>query len=336
MAQIQRRRFLTGTVALLASQLTRAQQPGRTYIVGALPGGSAESTRAYRSTLAARLATHGFVEGRNLRIEYRYTDLSFSSAERATQELLALKPDAIFTLHGHILAKGAQQATKSVPIVFIWVTDPVRSGLVETLARPGGNATGVSERLSHLFEKRLELACEIAPGAKHVAVLGATYESWYQDDFRPALIAAARKAKVELIEISAYPDGVGVDFARGVELAKKQGVQVALMGWYLSRLGMRRHLERAIARSLEVRLPLVCLDAEDVEAGGLVSYGVEVLESVRLGADQLARVLKGANPATLAVDQAARFELAVNLKTSNSIGLTIPSSVLLRATRVIE
>jgi len=334
MSQHGRRQFLAAAGALLTSPVALSQQPRRNYVVGTLLGGALEDRDLYRSALRERLSTHGFVEGRNLRIEERYPDLSIGQAAIAARELVALNPDAIFSCFTTV-TEGALQATKSVPIIFTWVSDPVVSGIVASLARPGGNATGVTSRLAELNQKRFGLALDLVLGAKRVAHIGAGTYPLYEKVIRPSLKKAASQAKVELIEVPLFGT-VGLNLPGGVDDAHKAGAQVALMPWHLISTGNRSTLEGTIRRSIELRLPLINCGVEEVEAGGLVSYGTNIVEDLRLGADLLARVLKGEKPANLPVNQASRFEMAVNLRTARSLGLTIPPSILLRADRVIE
>ncbi len=329
-SHVGRRQFLIAGGALLAAPRTaRAQQPGRNYVVGALLVGGLKDRERYGSTLRERLASHGFVEGRNLRIEFGVTEgAGAGSGRKAAGELLAMKLDAIFTCTVPF-TQGAAAATRSVPIVFALVSDPVRAGIIDNLARPGGNITGASSRLDELMLKRLELALELVPGTKRIAVISKIFGTYYVTLIRPLLVEAAGRLNIKLIEADE------ADF-QVIEVVRKAGAQVVFLPLGLLGSGQRGALERIVRDSLAQRLPLVVADAYDVEAGGLISFSTNSLEELRRGADMLARVLKGEKPGDLPVDQASRFELALNLKTAKALGLTIPSSIMLRADRVIE
>lgn len=331
MNEVGRRRFLTASGALLASPLlARAQQPGRTYVVGTLLRGREADKASYVSVLREQLAGQGFVEGRNLRFAHgAFGGDGVGSGEEAARQLLEAKVDAILSSFDGI-TEGAVRAAKSVPVVFTWVSDPVALGIAASLARPGGNATGVSTRRGELMVKRLELALELAPAAKRVAIIGAG-RFWPGDwkGLRPAMAEVAAKSGRELLE-------VGWNLGRSIRDAHRLGAQVALTPVHSISVGYRAMLDIWISDAIELRLPVVYVGREEVEAGGLVSYGTSILEDLRRAANMLARVLKGENPAEMPIDQASRFELALNLKTARAIGLAVPPPILLRADRVIE
>ena len=330
MGSRRRRDFLIASGALFASPLARAQQPGRQYVVGALITGGRVDWDLYRAALRERLASHGFVEGRNLRIEDR---LGFSpdGAARATREFAAMKVDAIFACTSRTMI-GVSAATKSVPVIFTWVTDPIGLGFVSDFARPGGNITGVASRDEELIQKRFELGVELAPGAKRIAVVHAAGAglAFYSKVMRPLLVQAANQAGVELLELLAQ------DRDKAIDDAHEAGAKAVLTDIHVIRSGYRNVLDALIRRSLEQRVALIAKGAEEAEAGALIAYGSDSIEELQRAADMLAKVLKGAKPGDLPVEQASRFKLVVNLKTAKAIGLTIPPSILLRADRVIE
>jgi len=331
MGQVGRRHFLIATGALLAAPRTgRAQQPGRTYRVVALFGGVTDGIQLYRSALSERLSTHGFVEGRNLRIELRAGRFGYVGGGDPRSDLLAVKPDAIFTLFLGA-TESAQSVTRTVPIVFAWVAAPVASGIVQSYARPGGNITGVSNRFGDLLVKRLELARDLLPSVKRVAVLytlGPRYTL-----LSPPLRRAAAQLGIDLIELDL---AVALTWVNGVERAVSEGAQVIIPFFAFYPAGWGAVGKQVVRTATKLGVPVIFADAEMVEAGGLMSYGTNLVDDVRRGADLLARVLKGEKPANLPVDQAARFELAVNLKTAKALGIAIPTSIMLRADRVIE
>ncbi len=327
MGPMERRHFLIATGVLLAApRSTRAQEPGRTYRVGVLFGAGAEGLKLYRSALSERLATHGFTLGENLRIEYRFSRGGYSFGEDPASELLALKPDAVLTLLNQA-TQAAQTATRTVPIIFVWVADPVATGLVQSYGHPGGNITGATNRFFELAAKRLDLARELLPNLKRVAVpyvVSPNYE-------RVELRKIAKQLGIGLTEFHLVAPQNGI-----VEYAVSDGADVIIPFVQFTALGYTAHGEQLVRAALEHRMPVIFAGREMVELGGLMSYGTNLVDDVRRGADMLARVLKGEKPANLPVDQAARFELAVNLKTAKAIGITIPQSILLRADRVIE
>jgi len=326
MGRIERRQFLIAAGTLLRAPLSaRAPQPGRTYVVGTFISGLRREWDSYRAALRERLASHGFVEGRNLRFEDRL-GLAAQSATQATRELVAMKVDAIFACHT-TTTQGAQAATQSVPIVFTWVIDPVRLGMVRDLRHPGGNITGVTSRLDELVVKRLEIAHELVPGVKRVAAIGSG-TGFMQISIRPRLLEAAKRLNVEVLELNLSPGAI--------DEARQGRAQAALTMWHHFSTGERHPMEALIRRSLKLHLPLIVAGAEEAEAGGLIAYGTDIIDDLRRAADMLARVLKGEKPEDMPVDQAARFQMVVNLKSAGMIGLAIPPSILLRADRVIE
>jgi len=336
MSLIERRRFLTAASALVAvaaagtPKVAHAQQSSRAYTIGVLLGGDWKAEAPLRAALVERLAKHGLVEGGNLRVEARRIYGGYGSGA-AVRELVALRPDALLTcLTSGTMAAKAVAGT--IPIVFVWVADPIASNLVQSYARPGRNITGVTNRFGEILVKRLELAHDLLPGARRVAVAKPP-SPWAKELYRslgPPLRRAAEKRGVELVELPVY------DWSAVVEQAKAAGAAAVIPFNGFAATATRRLGETVVKEALKQRVPVIYAGAEMVEAGGLMSYGTNLVEDLRRGADMLARVLKGANPATIPVDQAARFELAVNLKTAKAIGITIPQSILVRADRVIE
>ncbi len=329
MGQVPRRQFLMAASALLASPLARAQQPGRQYVVGAIISGGRVDWDLYRAALRERLASHGFVEGRNLRIEDR---LGFhqTGAINATREFAAMKVDAILACTTSTMT-GVKVATKSVPVVFTWVAEPMRMGFVSDLARPGGNVTGVASRDAELIQKRFELALELAPDAKRIAVIRTSVNAvFFSKVLQPLLEQAAARTGVGLLEL------VAMDREKAIDHAHEAGAKVVLTPLHFIRTGHRNMVDAFIRRSLELRVALIVVGPEEADAGALISYGSDSFDELQRAADMLAKVLKGAKPGDLPVDQASRFELVVNLKTAKAIGLTIPPSIMLRADRVIE
>ena len=289
-------------------------------------GVGGKAMQSYYAVLKERLATHGFVDGRNLQIDARAVVDALQADRLSVRELLAAKPDALLTCLTRA-TQAAQAETRTVPIVFVWVPDPLSSGIVHGYARPGGNATGVTNRLGELLAKRIELARELVPGAKAVAVVGL---QGVQD---PSLLSPLRKAAegfgITLVEMENRLFGGAM-----LDDAIKSGAEAVLP---LSLYALEPlNVDELIRVAAERRVPVIYADSAAADNGGLISLGTSLVEDIRRGADMLARVLNGAKPADLPVDQAARFEMVVNLKTARALRIKVPQSVLLRADRVIE
>jgi putative tryptophan/tyrosine transport system substrate-binding protein len=328
---MRRRTIVLGGAAsaMLAAAGVRSQESGRVYRIGVLSPGSALTTGPYLDAFRELLAKHGFVEGRNLRIVSRVPVGGSQSALRMAEELAADKPDAMFACTT-TLASATRAATNSIPVVFAWVGDPVRSSIVADYAKPGGNITGVSNRYFELTAKRLELVRELLPDATRVAMLTAFQEPVIEEGVKVAHRAA------EALGIRIIYKIAGFDWRAGIDAAVQEGAQAISLLFPFFALGMRFTAEQVVQMVAERRIPAIFHDSETVEIGGLMSYGTNLVDDVRRGANLLVRVLRGERPGDLAVDQTGRFELVINLKTARAIGLKVPQSLLLRADRVIE
>lgn len=322
---MKRRALLTAAcaVGLAAPLCATAQQAGRRYRVGLLLPTNLHAAERL-AIVRERLASHGFIEGRNLRIDMRYpASWAQASWESVVGELLELQPDALFTTTT-ILTRTAQTATKSVPIVFTWVGDPVASAIVKDYARPGGNATGSTLRFFELTGKRLELLYELVPSVKRVAALSRVW------DDPPIAIAwrnaqaTAQRLGIELVQLDGRVFPPKVMDGQALLVLDPFGV-----------FGMNSAMRDIVRHTVERRIGAIFADVESVQAGELMSYATNLHDDLRRGADLLVRVLRGDRPAEMPVDQAARFELAINLKTARAIGVSVPQSLLLRADRVI-
>jgi putative ABC transport system substrate-binding protein len=337
MSLIERRRFLRATSALLAVAAasvplaTRAQTPQRVYRVGALipiPPGS-ESGKLYLATLSKSLAAHGFIKGQNLVIEARMADARGVARSQA-RALVKVGVDALFTLTTPVTL-GARDVTKSEPIVFSWVGDPKLFGIVEDYAKPGGRLTGVTNRTIELVIKRLEFVRDLLPNASRVALLSVWFSSPLESALRLAQ-PAAEKLGLKLKYIAAGTDS----WAKAVGNASTSGFDVVLALTPFSLYGMERQASEVVNAAVQHRMPVIYGDKASVKLGGLMSYATDPSEDVRRGANYLARVLKGENPGDLAIDQASRFEMVLNLKAAKAIDLEVPAAVMLRVDQVIE
>jgi putative ABC transport system substrate-binding protein len=329
---VRRRTIVLGAAAsaVLAATGARAQQPGRMYRVGVLTSVAGLAGAPYLSALREQLGKHGFVDGRNLGIDVRVPD-SFGSqaAAAAARELIARKPDAILSM-GTTLTQGALASTGTIPVVFTWVSDPLGSGLLKDLAKPDRNATGATNRNFELTAKRIELVRALLPVAKRLAMATNYFDPVLEQAMSHAQ-RAAEQVGIELVRVE-----VGGSWANGVESSRKAGAQAMLALTPFRFFGLRFAEEDVVRQSIEQRYPVTFSNVETVNVGGLASYATRLTDDIRRAADLLARVLVGVKPQELSVDQAARFELAINLKTARAIGVPIPQSLLLRADRVIE
>jgi putative ABC transport system substrate-binding protein len=274
----------------------------------------------------------GYVEGRNVVIEYRDAEGKPERIPALAAELVALKVDVIVTGGGTLAALTAMQATKTIPIVFAGVGDPVGSGLVTSLARPGGNVTGLSNLGPELVGKRLELLKQAVPGVSRVAVLwrpGALGERTDQDMLKGEDVAArALGVRLQFVEARG-PD----EFAKA--FSDMTSARAGALTVLPSALFLREH-RRLVDLAAENRLPAVYTQREFVDAGGLMSYGANQRDLFRRAATYVDKILKGAKPGDLPVELPTKFELAINLKTAKAMGITIPQKVLLRADSVVE
>jgi putative ABC transport system substrate-binding protein len=317
---------------LVAPLATEAQQAAKIARIGYLSS-SLAATPNRQEAFRQGLRDLGYVEGRNLVIEYRDAEGNVDRFPALAAELVALKVDVIFVGGGTRVTLAAMQATKTIPIVFTGVGDPVESGLVTNLARPGGNATGLSSLGPELVGKRLELLKQAVPGVSRVAVLflpGALGERTDKEMLKAADVAArALGVQPQFIEASRDPD----EFAKAFSdmTSARAGALAVLPSNRFSR--EHRRLADLAAKN---RLPAVYTAREFVDAGGLMSYGANEPDLFRRAATYVDKILKGARPGDLPVEQPTKFELVINLKTAKVLGLTIPQSVLTRADEVIQ
>ena len=315
---------------LAAIHLAEAQQPKKVLRIGYLTGADAatESTRSEGIRLALR--ERGYLEGQNIAIEYRYTEGKRDRLPELLAELVRLKVDIIL-VSGDIPVRAAKNATKTIPIVMLGTgSDPVEPGHVESLARPGGNVTGVSLLSRELGGKRLELLKEAVPKLARVAVF-----------YDPALPPSVLEVK-ELLPVAARALGLTLQPS---EVRRADGfdkVFAALNkqrpdGLYVSGGPLMAANRKRIADfALKSGIPSVYNRREAVDAGGLMYYGADLADSYRRVAYYVDKILKGAKPADLPVEQPTKFELVINLKTAKQIGLTIPPTVLYQATKLIK
>jgi ABC-type uncharacterized transport system substrate-binding protein len=311
--------------------MATAQQPKKVTRIGYLsvrdPAGESTSFEGIRMALRQR----GYLEGQNIATEYRYAEGKLDRFPELAAELVRLKVDIIVATGGDTMIRPAKNATKTIPIVMAGGgIDPVVAGLVESLARPGGNITGITNLARELGGKRLELLKEAVPKVARVAVL-------YEPASRPSVLEVK-----EVLPVAARALGLTV---RSWEVRAANGFDRVFSalnterpdGLYVTTGGlMSYNRKRIVGFALKSRLPSVYQSREYVDAGGLMSYGADLADSNRRVAYYVDRILKGAKPAYLPVEQPTKFELVINLKTAKQIGVTIPPEVLARADKVIR
>jgi putative ABC transport system substrate-binding protein len=316
-------------VMLLGVALTaEAQQPVRIPRIGILITASASSFSARVEAFRQRLRELGYVEGKNIVIEYRYAEGKRERLSALAAELVRLKVDVIVTT-GVVPVLAAKKANPTIPIVFAASSDPVGSGLVSSLAQPGGTITGLSQMAPDLDGKRLELLKEAFPKIVRVAFL------WQAGGIRGNLELTDMEAaaKVLGIKLLSLPVRSLDDFDSAFARAKREGAQTLITTTGALIVTQRRRVLDFAAKN---RLPAMYPNSEFVEAGGLMSYGPDYTELWRRAADFVDKILKGTKPADMPVEQPTKFEFLVNLKTAKQIGLTIPQKVLERADKVIR
>jgi putative ABC transport system substrate-binding protein len=306
--------------------LAEAQQEGKIPRIGYLSTRSAEEQKSLLAAFRQGLRELGYIEGKNILIEERYGKRHQRSALAA--ELVRLKVDIIVTGGGGSI-RAAKKASATTPIVMTYQADPVGTGLVASLARPGGTITGLSDYHGDMFTKRLELLKEVVPSISRVAVLSnprATTTRIILKDIQAA--APAFGVTVLPVEIKSNED-----IPRAFTTMKKERV-----GGFLQSVGIggRVWRRRIIDLAAKSQIPAVYTRGRWVSAGGLMSYGSNLHDLYRRAATYVDKILKGARPAELPVEQPTKFDLVINLKTAKALGLTIPPTLLLQATKVIK
>jgi ABC-type uncharacterized transport system substrate-binding protein len=329
---IRRREFITllGGAAAAWPIAARAQQAERMRSIGILLPATADDVE-FQVRIAAfhqGLALSGWTIGRNVRIDTRWATTDAAEIRRHAAELAALAPDVILA-HAATTVGPLLQATRTVPVVFPSVVDPVGAGFVDSLARPGGNATGFMNMEYSLSGKWLELLKEIAPGMTRVAVLRNAATPSGPGQFG-VIQAVAPSLRVEVNPVNVRDAGEIERDVAAFARAPNGGLIVTA-----SPLA-QRHRELIVALAARHKLPAVYFERAFVAAGGLVSYGPDFVDQWRRAAGYVDRILKGEKPADLPVQAPTKYELVINLKTANALGLTVPPTLLARADEVIE
>jgi putative tryptophan/tyrosine transport system substrate-binding protein len=310
----------------------QAQQPKKLHRIGYLSGTDSASDSARSAPFRQGLRELGYIEGQNIAIEYRYSEGQRSRLPELAAELVHLKVDIIVVAGGDSVIRPAMNATKTIPLVLMGQgSHPVEAGHVKSLARPGGNVTGITSLTTELGGKRLELLKEAVPRLARVAVLYDPGATGFAREVKEELPVAARALRLtvqpwEIRDLS--------DLERVLTLLSKERPD----GLYAPSTGglMTANQKRIVGFTLKNRVPSVHNGRASVDDGGLMSYAADERARYRLVASYVDKILKGAKPAELPVEQPTKFELAINLKTAKQIGLTIPPNVLARADKVIK
>jgi putative ABC transport system substrate-binding protein len=321
--------FLVLITILLITGLTHAQQPGKIFRIGFLDPTNASGMAASVDAFRQELSKLGWIEGKNIAFEYRFAENKPERIPELAAELVRLKVDLIVT-SGVPPALAAKKATSTIPIVAS-VTDPVALGLVASLARPGGNVTGLSTLATELNTKRLEILKDAVPKLDRVGLLKRSSGNPGEEQQLEELRAAASALKVKLEEIKTQLDAQGLESAFKTAKQKQVG---AIMTTSLRVFFAER--KPIVALAGKYRLPAIYGRKEYVDEGGLMSYGPDNDDQYRKAAHYVDKILKGTKPADLPVQQATKFEFIINLKAAKQIGLAIPVRVLERADPVIK
>jgi putative ABC transport system substrate-binding protein len=318
--------FASATFVALSCVAARAQQPQekKVYRIGFLRAGQPPKTwvEAFQQGLRER----GYVDGQNVVVDFRFTDGSVDQLPRLAEELVRSKVDVIVASAAPP-AVAAKKVTTSVPIVFVGVADPVELGLARSLARPGGNITGLADSGADLAAKRLELLREVVPKVRRVAML------WHSEN--PGNLPQLEWAEVAARALGIQLDPVPVQGASDFDSAFK-AVRAADALLQANAPLFTAHRTRIVGLAATSRMPAIYGHKEMAEVGGLMSYGPHYPDLLRRAATYVDKILRGVNPADLPVEQPTKFELVINIKTAKAIGLTIPQSILVRADQILE
>jgi putative ABC transport system substrate-binding protein len=326
---LKRREFIKAAgVSILAFPVAaQAQQPAKLPVIGFLGANTLAAQRRSTEALIQRLRELGWHEGRNITIAYRWAEGSSERSPKLMAEFVELPVDVIVT-HAPLNVMAAKRATSTIPIVFAAVGDPVGIGVVASLSRPGGNVTGLSLQSAELAGKRLEILREIIPGLRRVVVL---------------TNADSPNAALEIREIQSAAETLGLDvvsekISRAEDIASALAVPKAgTDALYIQTDPIfNTHRSRIMALALDARVPTISGTREYVEAGSLISYGANLTDLFRRAGDIVDKILRGAKPSDLPVQQPTKFDLILNLRTARALGLDLPASLIARAEEVVE
>jgi len=320
--------WLLATVSLTTAPPADAEQAAKVPRIGYLGAATLSAIPERVEAFRQGLRELGYVEGKNIVIEYRYTEGKLDRLPALAAELVRLKVDVIVTA-GPTITRVAKEATVAIPIVTANDGDPVGNGFVASLARPGGNITGLSTLAPELSGKRLEILKEIVPKLSRLAVLGNSPDPGNRQNLKEAELAAkAFGVKLQYLDLLSFKD-----IEAAFRAASKERTDAALV---LQSAVLVSHRTQLADLAVKSRLPAIYYRSQFVEAGGLMAYSVSSTDLDRRAATYVDKILKGSKPADLPVEQPTKFELIINRKTAKALGLTIPPSLLQRADQVIE
>jgi putative ABC transport system substrate-binding protein len=326
---IGRREFIAGLGSAVAwPVVTRAQQAAKSHRIGYLALLSGED-RTLMPPMLERLRELGHTDGSNLIVTYRSAEERPEQLRLLAAELVQANPDVLIAGFGTLAAQAAKSATTTIPIVMMSVGDPIGAGLIATLGRPGGNVTGLTDQARDLVSKRLGFLNNVVPGKRPVAVLMNPDTPYTALAFRE--LRAAAETVPQRLEV--FEAKTANQVVAGVEAAGEAGAASLLTLDDPLILGLRQQIS---SLAIKLRLPTIFASRDFVEVGGLLSYGVDRRQLSRRAAEYVDRILKGARPVDLPVEQPIKFELVINLKTAKSLGLTIPETLLATADEVIQ
>jgi putative tryptophan/tyrosine transport system substrate-binding protein len=325
---MRRREFITllGGAAVAWPHAARAQQPAKLPTIGYLSSATPVTQGPWLTAFVQRLSELGWTEGRNVKIEVRWAEGRTDRAAEIAAEFVALKVNVIVTSGG--LVPTAKQATSTIPIVFTSALDPVASGYVASLARPGVNITGLSLQSTDTVGKRLEFLREVVPDLRRLAIMANAGNPGNVVEMREA----QEQAQMLGIEVTTSEIRRAEDIALAFDALKDKAQALYVVSSPLTATNRVRINTLALGR----RLPVIYGDREFVEVGGLISYGPDFANMYRRAADYVDKILRGANPGDLPVEQPTKFDLTINLTTAKALGLTIPDKLLALADEVIE
>ncbi len=330
---IDRRAFLGALALLAAPRAAEAQPTGKVYRIAVLSSGGPDQERLLQAALRERLRERGWVEGQNVVVEWRYVEGQYERAPQLVTELMRLKPDLLMTRGGPVTA-AAKRATTTIPIVMWGITDPVGIGVVASLARPGGNVTGLSDDQDpEIMGKRLQLLKQVAPTVTKVAGLNRAAPSAIAPPVTSHQTALEAGAKALGLIFRSWPVQGPDDIDRAIKALLGDGFGALLVPYQPVTWIHRRQILDLAARH---RLPAMYMLGAFAFEGGLMAYGEDEREMPQRLSMFVDKILKGAKPGDLPVEQPTKFELVVNLKTAKALGLTIPPALLQRADQVIE
>jgi putative tryptophan/tyrosine transport system substrate-binding protein len=326
---MDRRRFITlaGGAATAWPRAAQAQQAGKLPTIGYLSANSEAADRLRRAAFVQRLGELGWVEGRSVRIEYRWADGVLERAVEIAPELVRLKADVVVT-GGDAYVLAARRATATIPIVFASAGDPVGNGLVESLARPGGNVTGLSIQLTETVGKRLGLLHEVVPTLSRLAILFNAADKQVNLELDMAQ-AAAHALGLDVIR-SGIRSGEDISSAIDPLRGRADALYVCLDPFIIS------NAARINSLALAARLPVMHGIRQNTLAEGLMSYGPDFPDMSRRAAEIVDKILRGTKPADIPVEQPTKFDFVINLKTAEALGITIPGTLIARADEIVE